>query len=169
MCSSYNLLVFSHSILKCLLSPLEMKASCCHTVFLQILFDCSKLPKNVSVHSAWLSSAWLQCCFQFLTLTKKKKRDWCFDQEKSIEELHGKGTLSSYSSRHPLLVFRECVYIYVSVCICVCINFPRYMQKERRSLVVMCKVLLCVLTARLANNDLYAPACIKYVLLVHAC
>lgn len=41
-----NLLLFNHSILKCLLSLVEKEASCFHNAFLQILFGGSKLPQK---------------------------------------------------------------------------------------------------------------------------
>lgn len=49
-----------------------------------------------------------------------------------------------------------CIYIYIykHVHVCVSVHFCRHMQKGRRNLEVMSKVLLCMLTARLENNDL---------------
>lgn len=46
------------------------------------------------------------------------------------------------------------------MCLCVPINLPRYMQKERRSL-VLCVGVFRVLRARLTNNDLYTHSMYK--------
>lgn len=116
---------------------------CCHAVFLQILFGGSKLAENVSVHSAWLSSVGLKHCLQFLTLRKGKKR-------KGSAFLSVRKHGSYREKQHFFHIFLcrilclcfVCMFTYM--CLCVSINFPRYMQKERRSLAVMCRGFLCL-------------------------
>ena len=100
---------------------------------------------------------------------KKKERKTDIFIRKKCVRLTGKSNIPFifFFAASFACVLWVCIYTYM--CVCVSVNFPSYMQKERMHLVVVCKALLGVLTARLANNDLYAPACIKYALLVHAC